>query len=122
MLALAASLGIASSASAVTITEFSAGITATSQPRGIASGPDGNMWFTDSRHATVGRITPQGAVTVFSEGITPAGRLRDRFRPGRQDVVHGFGVPVVGSITAAGTITEFDDRRRPARREDRHGS
>ena len=29
------------------VTEFSAGISASSQPRGIAAGPDGNMWFVE---------------------------------------------------------------------------
>ena len=42
--------------------------TANSQPRSIASGSDGNMWFTESSEflpAAIGRITPAGAVTEF---------------------------------------------------------
>jgi virginiamycin B lyase len=32
---------------------------------GIAAGSDGNLWFTDSGHQKVGRITPAGAITEF---------------------------------------------------------
>ena len=42
--------------------------TANSQPRAIANGSDGNMWFTESSDvlpAVIGRITPAGAVTEF---------------------------------------------------------
>ena len=37
------------------------------KPTDIAAGPDGNMWFTE-RHR-IGRITPAGVITEFSEGI-----------------------------------------------------
>src|SRR2546427_1106566 len=45
------------------ITEFRpAGIsqTATSDPLGITSGPDGNLWFTDAGASTIARINPSG--------------------------------------------------------------
>src|SRR5436305_11502728 len=38
----------------------------TSQPFGIAAGPDGNLWFTDSAGNQVGRVTPAGTVTEFT--------------------------------------------------------
>jgi streptogramin lyase len=52
------------------------------QPREIAAGPDGNMWFTgyfepfgpgDGTHDSgrVSRITPDGGVTEFNGGLTP---------------------------------------------------
>ena len=56
-------LGLAGRASAAPsgqITEFSAGITAGSSPSGIAAGPDGNLWFTESDGNRIGRITPAG--------------------------------------------------------------
>ena len=34
-------------AQAQVITEFSAGLTASSQPHGITAGPDGNVWFAE---------------------------------------------------------------------------
>jgi uncharacterized repeat protein (TIGR01451 family) len=49
-----------------TITEFSAGITAGSEPVGITQGADGNLWFTEFNNNALGRITPSGAVTEFS--------------------------------------------------------
>ena len=37
---------------------------------GIAPGPDGNVWFTDSGSTKgIGRITPAGAITEFSAGL-----------------------------------------------------
>src|SRR5262249_43850111 len=39
------------------------------QPIGITRGPDGDLWFTE-RHA-IGRITPAGVITEFSQGLAP---------------------------------------------------
>ena len=36
-----------------------------SQPRGIAAGPDGNLWFTEYNADIIGRISPAGAITEF---------------------------------------------------------
>jgi streptogramin lyase len=35
------------------------------EPRYIALGPDGNMWFTMSNANVIGRITSHGAITEF---------------------------------------------------------
>ena len=51
------------------ITEFSAGLTMNSGPLGIASGPDGNLWFTQSGAPAVGRITTDGDITQYSPGL-----------------------------------------------------
>src|SRR5438128_620340 len=58
------------------VTEFSTGITAGAQPRGITAGPDGNLWFTERLGNRIGRITPLGVVTEFSAGITPSANLQ----------------------------------------------
>ena len=59
---------------APTITEFSSGITASSEPRGIAAGPDGALWFTENAlGGQLARITTAGSVTEFSAGLTPNG-------------------------------------------------
>ena len=50
------------------VTEFTGGISADSNPFSIAAGPDGNLWFTDEADR-IGRITPAGTVTEFSAGI-----------------------------------------------------
>ena len=36
------------------VTEFSSGVSASSQPNGIAAGPDGNLWFTEFKLKTMG--------------------------------------------------------------------
>ena len=60
------SLGAVSSAVAqpLTVVEFplpSSG----SEPSGIVTGPDGNLWFTEAAGNRIGRITPQGVITEF---------------------------------------------------------
>src|SRR6266568_168649 len=51
-------------AAADTITEFPIP-TASTFPRGITAGPDGNLWFTEYTGNKIGRITPAGVVTEF---------------------------------------------------------
>src|SRR5262249_43425841 len=41
------------------------GFPANSNPQGITSGPDGNLWFTQQAAKQVGRITTAGAITAF---------------------------------------------------------
>jgi virginiamycin B lyase len=48
-----------------TITEFPVPSMG-SQPRGIAVGPDDNLWFTEAAASNLGRITTAGVVTEFS--------------------------------------------------------
>ena len=62
-------------------------------PFDIAAGPDGNMWFTSPPFSTpvaaIGRITPSGAITVFTSGFGPnSDPSIHRGGPGRQHVVH----------------------------------
>jgi streptogramin lyase len=52
------------------ITELSTGITSTGL-RDVATGPDGNLWFTEWDKDRVGRISPTGVVTEFFQGIEP---------------------------------------------------
>jgi len=90
------------------VTEFSAGISANSLPRGITAGPDGNLWFTEYYGPRIGRITPSGTVTEFSSGISvgsapygitagPDGNLWFTEYSGNR----------IGRITPSGTVTEF---------------
>jgi streptogramin lyase len=37
-----------------------------SNPEGITTGPDGNLWFTNYGNNSIGRITTAGQVTVFT--------------------------------------------------------
>src|SRR5262249_42215094 len=50
--------------------------TASSQPETIVTGPDGNLWFTESAKDNIGQITPAGVITEFPvprTGTTPDG-------------------------------------------------
>ena len=46
------------------------GLTMNSDPLGIAAGPDGNLWFTESKApGRIGRITTDGDITEYSTGL-----------------------------------------------------
>src|SRR5436190_17505606 len=51
-------------ADGVTITEFPLP-TSGSQPYNVASGPDGNIWFTLRYGNSIGRIMPNGTISEF---------------------------------------------------------
>ena len=53
---------VSGGASAQVVTEFTAGITASSQPSRITAGPDGNLWFAESNSDRIGRITTGAAI------------------------------------------------------------
>ncbi|HTZ17230.1 MAG TPA: hypothetical protein VMB78_02190, partial [Dissulfurispiraceae bacterium] len=56
---------------ALTLTEFSAGISANSGLQTITAGSDGNLWFVEFDGNRIARITPNGVVSEFSSGISP---------------------------------------------------
>ena len=80
-------------------------------PGAITTGPDGNLWFTDTsgtstNNSSIGRITPSGGITEFAlgsnhrlDGITtgPDGNLWFI-----DDIASA-----IGRITTAGVVTEF---------------
>ena len=93
------------------ITEFPAG----QSPTHIAAGPDGNLWFAELFRNDIGRLTPAGAVDIFSEGITP---MPPYSMGGLLDVAGGPDGNVwfteglrdkVGRITPSGVVTEFSE-------------
>jgi len=80
----------------------------------IASGPDGNMWFTNNANNSIGRITPSGAVTYFAVPATSASASTGG--PGLFAIAAGpdgnmwfteFFANLVGKITPAGVITTY---------------
>jgi streptogramin lyase len=106
-----------------TVTEFNAGIPSGLAISALAAGPDGNLWFTleggfgppAAAHgdSAIGRITPEGVVTIFTAG------LRKRSTP-REILVGPDGnlwftdstpdtaiSPMIGRVTPQGSITEF---------------
>jgi streptogramin lyase len=97
-------------------------------PRAITTGPDGNLWFTDDgytpaygAYTSIGRITPQGNITEFSDGLTahsfpvaitagPDGNLwftEPCAGPCDQST------SAIGRITPTGVITEFREGLNP---------
>jgi streptogramin lyase len=88
------------------VTEFPVP-TASGEPDGITTGPDGNLWFTEINVNKIGRITPSGTVTEFviptasssPDGITagPDGNLWFTENNANK----------IGRITPSGAFTEF---------------
>jgi len=85
-----------------------------SEPVGIAAGPDGNLWFTESAANQIGRITPGGVVTEFA--LPGPGRSPGEIAAGPDgnlsytelDASHSGGpFGRIGRITTAGVATEF---------------
>jgi streptogramin lyase len=96
-------------AQAQIVTEFSAGLSSIARPNGIASGPDGNLWFTEMGSANrIGRITPAGVITEFSAGIT-TGANPGTITAGPDGNLwfSEASASRIGRITPAGVITEF---------------
>ncbi len=81
--------------------------TVASSPAGIASGPDGNLWFTEVAGNKIGRITPAGVISEFPIPTPGSGPLGITTGP---DGNLWFTESVVGNvarITTAGVVTEF---------------
>src|SRR5207249_102478 len=97
-----AGLPCAASATTTTLAEFP--LSANSGPTSIATGPDGNLWFTESGESR--RISPGGAITGFS---LPANNdpLGIAAGPDGNLWFTVFGTAKIGQITPAGVIREF---------------
>ena len=78
-----------------------------STPAGIASGPDGNIWFTEEAGNNIGRITPSGVITEFP--IPTAATLPTAIVTGRDGNLWFTEslVNKIGRVTPTGVFTEF---------------
>jgi virginiamycin B lyase len=99
-------------ATAQTATEFTIP-TPASKPFGIATGPDGALWFVEGDGNKIGRITTAGAVTEYT---IPTKTTFGNFSSHPQCIVAGPDGAMwfvegdgnkIGRITTAGVITEF---------------
>ncbi len=81
--------------------------TPSSQPYGIAAGPDGNMWFTEYGANQIGVVTTAGAFTEYP--IPTAKSEPEGIAAGPDGNVWfvEFGGNKIGRITPGGAITEF---------------
>ncbi|HTA37620.1 MAG TPA: hypothetical protein VK760_01020, partial [Candidatus Acidoferrales bacterium] len=82
--------------------------TANSHPYGIAAGPDGNIWFTESAGNKIGKMTTVGAVTEYPVPTGASGLTNIVAGPdsGPMWFVES-SASKVGKITGNGTISEF---------------
>src|SRR6185312_7195396 len=74
--------------------------TANSVPDAIVSGPDGNLWFTESFTGRLGRITPAGQVSEFPVAATA-------IAAGPDGNVWFTEATAIGKITPAGQVTRY---------------
>jgi streptogramin lyase len=88
------------------VTEYP--VTTPGDPTEIAVGPDNNLWYTDPTANLVGRITPNGSVTEFTDGLTdaagPAGITKG---PDGALWFTEADAGQIGRITTSGVISEF---------------
>jgi streptogramin lyase len=75
---------------------------------GITTGPDGNLWFTESSlFSGIGRITTAGAVTQFGAGKTAGGRPVGITIGPDGHLWFTDSAGGIGRVTVAGVIVEF---------------
>jgi virginiamycin B lyase len=108
-----------------TVTEFRAGIPAGSSINELVVGPDGNLWFTlvpglersgrgTQGQTAIGRITPEGKVTLFSAGLRKKS-YPDEIIAGSDGnlwfldgtIISTGAQTRIGRVTLQGSITEF---------------
>ena len=100
----------AMASSAPTVTEFSTGITLGAEPYGIASGPDGNLWFTENGLiGRIARLSPAGTVSEFSGGLTLfGGPLGITAGPdGRMWFTENSLAGSIGATSLTGVVAKF---------------
>lgn len=106
LLAAVALVCAGTAAPAQTITSYSIP-TAKSAPGGLAAGPDGNLWFTETNGNRIGRITPTGTITEFAIPTANAGLGRIAAGPDGNLWFIEVIANQIGRITTAGAVSEF---------------
>lgn len=76
-------------------------------PAGIASGPDGNIWFTENNAGMIGRVTLAGVVTEFSIPTASSGPTSIVTGPDGNLWFTENNVGRIGRMTPSGSVTEF---------------
>lgn len=74
----------------------------------IVSGPDGNLWFTDSNSLQIGRLSPSGTLTLFNlptQTVIPANIISGR----NNDLWFIENPSGIARITTSGIISEYTD-------------
>lgn len=115
ILAFAVLSGVASGATVVELTGgVTPGFSANMQPNAITTGPDGNIWFTESAGSGgVARVNPNGSVTELIGGVTPglsANMLPNQITTGPDGNIwftESADPGGVARVNSDGTVTEF---------------
>jgi streptogramin lyase len=90
------------------ISEFTGLLSLAGSPKGIAKGPDGNLWIAESGlTGAIARVTPAGAVTEFTTGLTPSDPWDITAGPDGNLWFVSQSPAFIGRIALDGTITEF---------------
>lgn len=78
-------------------------------PESVAVGPEGNLWFDESRGDAIGRITTSGGISEYRDGLTHNAAVADLVAGSEGNMwFTESGAGQVGRITRTGTITEFN--------------
>jgi virginiamycin B lyase len=95
---------VATSAASPTISNYTS--PQINAPEGIASGPDGALWFTNDGNGSIGRVTSAGAISTYSEPNLSSGPRPIAAGP---DGALWFGIEccAIGRITTAGAFTIY---------------
>ena len=113
--ALIAALVLPSAAGATSIKEFP--LAASSDPLGIAAGPDGNLWFTDGgTTSAIGRVTPAGVIKEFTKGFTSTGKPADITLGSDSNLwftTSGSPANAIGKVAPSGQVTEYQKGLNP---------
>ncbi len=89
------------------VDKYSAGLTPASTIGQFTVGPDKNVWFTETNHGVVARITPGGQITEFH---LPHGVVADGLAPGPDGnlwFTEGGESTKIGRMTLTGQVTQF---------------
>jgi streptogramin lyase len=105
LLALALLLAPAASAAPGEIASFE--LPWGSEPEGIATGPDGNLWFAERGSNSIGRLTPAGELAEFPLPTAHAEPFQVTAGPDGDVWFTESGSGDVGRITPGGAISEF---------------
>jgi streptogramin lyase len=76
-------------------------------PEGIAPGPDGNLWFVESRASKIGKMNVAGS--VIAEYALPSGSWPNAVAAGPDGKLwfSEWGTSKIGKISTSGAVTEY---------------